>query len=62
MSFNPELNYAQKVVFSWKMTNFHSQICFNIYYLQKFHLNEKLNLYYQFILFIYISKSMQGTN
>ena len=23
--------------------SFHSQICFNIYYLQKFYLNEKLN-------------------
>ena len=33
-------------MFSWKMTNFQSQICFNIYYLQKFYLNEELSLYY----------------
>ena len=47
MSFNQDLNSAQKVIFSWKMTkSFHSQISFNIYYLQKFYLNDKLNLYY----------------
>ena len=35
MSFNP--NKDQKVILSWNMTkSFHSQICFNIYYLQKF--------------------------
>ena len=34
MSFNPDLKWAQKVIFSWKMTKpFHSQICFNIYYI-----------------------------
>ena len=38
---------AQKVIFSWKITKaFQLQICFHIYYLQKFSLNEKLNLYY----------------
>ena len=31
MSFNPDLNQAQKNMLSWKMTKpFHSQICFNI--------------------------------
>ena len=47
MPFNPDLNLDQKVIFSWKMTkSFPSQICFNIYHLQKLYLNEKLNLYY----------------
>ena len=47
MSLNPGLNQAQKVIFSWKIRkSFHSKSCFNIDYLQKFYLNEKLNLYY----------------
>ena len=47
MAFNPGLNQVQKVIFSWKMTKlFHSQVSFNIYYLQKFYLNKKENLYY----------------
>ena len=46
MSFNLDLNKAEKAIFSWKMTkSFHSKICVNIYYQQKFYLNEKLNLY-----------------
>ena len=50
-----------KVVSSWKMAeSFHSQICFNIYNLQKFDLNDKLNLYYHFQWEIFSEKSMQG--
>ena len=45
MSFNPDLNLAEKVIFSWKMTkSFHSQICFNIYISAEIYLNKKLNL------------------
>ena len=46
MLFNPDLNWAQKVIFSWKMTKlFHSQICFNIYTSAAIYLNEKLDLH-----------------
>ena len=41
---HPDLNQAQKIRFSWKMTNHFTHICFNIYYLKKFYLNEILNL------------------
>ena len=46
-------------MFSWNMTkSFLSQICFNIYYLQKFYLNEKLDFYYH--IYWELSKLMQG--
>ena len=38
---------GSKVIFSWEITkSFHSKICSNICYQQKFYLNETLNLYY----------------
>ena len=47
ITFNPDLNQAQKIIFSQKMTkSIHSQIYFNIYIsAADIYLSEKLNLY-----------------